>query len=138
MCDCTQLQEHDHRRCLFYLIEPNKLGTVINHYLKTSHGRIVEDENLTLYATNMEKDFDILDNVMMSQYGMSLFDFEICNRFGPLAHETSPPSKAQKASEEAKRKLARLEMLSARDCGRKQAIKNFQKENNLQRYNLSL
>ena len=68
---------------VFRLIEPNELGTTNSHYLRTSAGRVVSDNMLTLSMINMNADFDDLEN---SRYGMPCIDLEICNRFGSLAH----------------------------------------------------
>ena len=66
------------------LIEPNELGTSDTHYLKTVAGRILQDNSSTLISVNKGRPIDTSAILFMPE----LF-FELCPRFGPLAHELS-------------------------------------------------
>ena len=69
------------------LIEPKNMGTSDTHYLKTVAGRILHDNLSTLVNVNRGKPFDTLEEP--TPYEMPEIYFELCPRFGPLAHELS-------------------------------------------------
>ena len=78
------------------LIEPKNMGTSDTHYFKTISGRILQNNSSTLISVNKGKPFDTLkEPVEMTfldfgnRYGMPELHFELCPRYGPLAHACS-------------------------------------------------
>ena len=70
------------------------MGTSDTHYLKTVGGRILQNNSSTLISVNKGKPFDTLEEPVKMpfldftlRYGMPELYFELCPRFGPLAHE---------------------------------------------------
>ena len=64
--------------------------------MKTVGGRILQNNSSTLISVNKGKPFDTLEEpVKMTflhfedRYGMPELYFELCPRYGPLAHELS-------------------------------------------------
>ena len=76
------------------LIKRKNMGTSDTHYLKTVGGRILQNNSSTLISVNKGKPFDTLEEPVKMpfldftlRYGMPELYFELCPRFGPLAHE---------------------------------------------------
>ena len=78
------------------LIKRKNMGTSDTHYLKTVGGRILQNNSSTLISVNKGKPFDTLEEPVKMRfgfvedpYGIPELYFELCPRYGPLAHELS-------------------------------------------------
>ena len=91
------------------LIQPKEMATSDTHYLKTVAGRILKDNLSTLVTVNRGKQFDTLEEP--TRYEMPELYFELCPRFGPLAHELSyfaypaPPCSSSSPAPDGTKKL---------------------------------
>ena len=78
------------------VIKRENMGTSDTHYLKTVGGRILQNNSSTLISVNKGKPFDTLEEPVKMRfgfvedpYGIPELYFELCPRYGPLAHELS-------------------------------------------------
>ena len=78
------------------LIKRKNMGTSDTHYLKTVGGCILQNNSSTLISVNKGKPFDTLEEPIKmtflhfeDRYGIPELYFELCPRYGPLAHACS-------------------------------------------------
>ena len=106
------------------LIKRKNMGTSDTHYLKTVGGRILQNNSSTLISVNKGKPFDTLEEpVKMTfghvedRYGMPELYFELCPRYGPLAHElVDYPASSSSAHDGTKKSTLSLKHSHPESC----------------------